>query len=424
MERDNQLRKALAEACLAAAVPGAALAILDKQQIWTVGAGVVSVETQQPVDAATRFPILSITKGYTAALALQLVDEGKLVLDDPVVRYLPELRLAGESQAVAGEITVRHLLAMTSGLSGFHFPDTGDGEDALEGFLRTLSEVGLVHRPGARFAYSNPGFVLAGLITERLTGLSWDTALAQRLLIPLGLYETGSRLSQLGDARLAVNHYVSAAGVPQALPPWRVRSNGPAGSTMFATAADLVRFARHQMAPEWTALREPQVTFPGPYAEAWGLGWARFGWGASVFGWDGIGAGIRTFLRMLPQHGAAVALLTNSDKGRRVYRTLLPALLSEHFSVSMAPERAATLPVDSVPDPARYEGTYRGVGSVRQVTLAGDRHTLLLDGEPLLPTAEPGLFMQQDPDSEAPAVILDGEFASISGFGFRRQAGG
>ncbi len=113
IEQDDQLRGELGQACRASGVPGAALAILDSQGITTAEAGVANVETEQPVGVATRFPIWSITKVYTASLVLQLVDDGKLALDDPVLQYLPELRLGDHSQALVGEITVRQLLANT-----------------------------------------------------------------------------------------------------------------------------------------------------------------------------------------------------------------------------------------------------------------------------------------------------------------------
>jgi CubicO group peptidase (beta-lactamase class C family) len=420
MGHNRQLREQLDSARRQTGVPGAAVAIVEAEGIQTAETGVASVATGRPVGAATRFPILSITKGYTASLVLRLVQEGRMVLDDRIVQHLPEMRLAEPSQAQAAAMTLRQLLAQTCGLSGLYSPDTGEGEDALERFLPTLAGVGLVHAPGERFSYSNPGYVLAGLITERLTGMPWDSALSERLLGPMGLRETGSRLGQLGGAALAADHRTLPDGTPEVVPPWRPRSQGPAGSTMFATAVDVARFARHQMSPEWARLHEPQIAFPGPHADSWGLGWALFGWGASVFGWDGVGLGMRTFLRILPEHGAAVALLTNGDKGRRVYRALLPRLLSERFGVGMAPERPATVAVDDAPDPAGHLGVYRSAGWDQTVALSEDGRVLLLEGEPLLPTAERGVFVQQGPDVDYPTVLFDGDYANVSCFGFRR----
>ncbi len=239
MSDDRTLRTVLAEACRAADVPGAALALLTHGDVVTAEAGVVDVTSQHPVTAATRFPIGSITKGFTATLVLQLVEAGQLRLDDPIVRYLPEFSLGGSSAPLVGDITIRHLLANTSGLPGVDLDEPGDGDDALERYLRQCQGLELLHRPGERFAYCNAGFVLAGLIVERLRGQVWDDVLLDRLLRPLGLVETGSRRDQLGDSLLASQHQRSPEQAVTVVPPWRPRAGGPAGATMFATAADL-----------------------------------------------------------------------------------------------------------------------------------------------------------------------------------------
>ncbi len=124
------------------------------------------------------------------------------------------------------------------------------------------------------------------------------------------------------------------------------------------------------------------------------------------------------------RNGAAVALLTNGDKGGGYTGEFLHRLLSERFGVTMAPVRPATLPPDAAPDPAGHEGVYRSVGWDRTVTRSEDGATLLLDGDALLPTADPDVFVQQDPEVEWPTVILDGDYANIFGFGFRRYTGG
>ena len=425
MSKEPDLQIALDAACRAAGVPGAALAILDHEEIQTVEVGVASVETREPVTPATRFPIWSIAKSLTTMLVLQLVDEGRLALDDPAVHYFPELSLGGWSAALSGAITIRHLLACTSGLPQIASEMGREGDDALERYLLECRGVELVHVPGERFAYSNTGFTLAGLIVERLRGHTWDEVLFERLLQPLGLAATGSRLEQLGSARLVANHDTPEHGVPTIVPQWRPRDLGPAGTVVFSTATDMASYAAHHLRSEWGRMREPQVSFPGPHVESWGLGWALYGWGASVFGWDG-GGPSRAFLRVLPEHQAAVVLLTNASTGRRVYHSLLADLLRQRFGVHMAPE--APPAVDHAARPgelARYTGIYRSGPFSHHVSVS-EHGELLVRGQflgdeelPLLPTGERDVFIL--PNSDYPTVVFDGDFMNLYCYGYRRS---
>jgi len=445
---DPALREALTAACHASGVPGASLAVLEGSFIRTATAGMANSATGEPVTPTTRFPLGSVGKPYTAMLVLQLEAEGRLSLDDPVRRYLPDLHLGPGSDRSADAITVRHLLANTSGLPGYHapgigsVPSVGGDDDVLERYLGVLEEVGieLVHAPGERFSYSNPGFVLAGLIAERLLGAPWDVVLEERLLRPLGLHETGTRPDQLGDAPVAAAHLPEPDGGVTAVPwagPWSGvgRGNGPAGVSYFATASDLARFGAAHLDPKWRVMREPQVTMPGPHVEAWGLGWAVYGWGAAVAGWNGVITGYRSFLLVLPEHRAAVALLTNANEGRRIYRTLLRGLLAERFGVEMAPERPEALADgERAPELEQFAGEWRCARMVVTITPADDGRGLILrntfrmgtgsmqDGTRLLPTRTPGLFVLEPRDADFPVVVFDGDVANISGFGFRRRS--
>ncbi len=109
-----------------------------------------------------------MSKVWTATLAMQLVDEGKLDLDAPVADVLPELRLADAE--VAKTVTMRHLLNHTSGIDGDVFTDTGRGDDCVEKYVALLSEQKQNHPLGATWSYCNAGFVLAGRVIEKLTG--------------------------------------------------------------------------------------------------------------------------------------------------------------------------------------------------------------------------------------------------------------
>ena len=143
-----------------------------------------------PVSADSVFQIGSITKVWTATLAMQLVEQGALDLDAPVRDVLPELRLGDES--VAARVTVRHLLTHTSGIDGDIFTDTGRGDDVLAKYVEVLADARQLHPLGETFSYCNSGFGLLGRVIEKVTGQVWDTVLRERIITPLGLTRTGT----------------------------------------------------------------------------------------------------------------------------------------------------------------------------------------------------------------------------------------
>src|SRR5262249_38928713 len=144
-----------------------------------------SIETEQPVRPDTLFQIGSISKVYTATLIMQLVDVGKLALDEPIITYLPDLKLA--DTAARQTITLRHLLSHTSGLFGDYFDDFGHGDDALTRAVATFDTLRQQFAPGALWTYCNSGFGLAGAIIERVIGQPFETAMRERIFKPLGL---------------------------------------------------------------------------------------------------------------------------------------------------------------------------------------------------------------------------------------------
>src|SRR5215213_131181 len=118
-------------------VPAAVVGVLRDGDVEVVATGVLNVETGVRATPDSLFQIGSITKVYTATLALQLADEGTLDIDVPIAAVLPELRLA-EPHATA-RVTMRHLLTHTSGIEGDHFVDVGRGDDVLERYVRTCA---------------------------------------------------------------------------------------------------------------------------------------------------------------------------------------------------------------------------------------------------------------------------------------------
>ncbi|RIK41336.1 MAG: serine hydrolase, partial [Chloroflexi bacterium] len=170
-------------------VPGIVVGTLQDGDVQLQAWGVASLRTQQPMRADMLFRVASISKVFTATLAMTLVDAGLLDLDRPVSSYLPELRLA-DADAL-GSITMRHLLSHQSGLLGDYFVSYDMAEDSLERWIGQFHTLRQITRPGEVWSYCNSGFHLAGRVCEKLAGKPFDAAMRERVFQPLGLERTG-----------------------------------------------------------------------------------------------------------------------------------------------------------------------------------------------------------------------------------------
>jgi CubicO group peptidase (beta-lactamase class C family) len=354
-------------------VPSAGVAILVDGEIAECATGVLSRSTGVEATADSVFQIGSITKLWTSTLVMQLVDEGEVDLDAPVRTYLPAFRIADES--AAAQITVRQLLTHTSGFEGDIFTDTGRGDDAVEKYLGVLHDVPQLFPPGELWSYNNAGFVVLGRLVEVLRGKPYDACLRERLVAPLGLPHVATGPYEAILFRAAVGHIEPEPGAGYvAAPVWALaRSNAPAGSMLAMSARDLLGFARMHLddgrtpdgaqvlAPGTSGrMRELQVTLPdlGNPTSSWGLGFERFEAPEGlVIGHDGGTIGQVAFLRIVPEAGVAVALLTNGGNAVSLYTDVMGHLLAELADVHLP-----ALPVPPTdPDPVdatRYLGTY------------------------------------------------------------------
>jgi D-alanyl-D-alanine carboxypeptidase len=170
-------------------IPGVALAVIrDGKTIKAQGYGVASLELREPVTPETVFEIGSLTKQFTAACVMLLVEQGKVGLDDSIGKYL-------EVPESWKGITVRHLLAHTSGIKNYtNLPgfEASRPLSPLE-FIRKLSAYPLASAPGEAFAYCNSGYNLLGFIIEKVTGQSYWQFLRERIFDPLGMASSRSR---------------------------------------------------------------------------------------------------------------------------------------------------------------------------------------------------------------------------------------
>jgi len=169
-------------------VPGMAVAVVSKDGVtFSRGFGTTSVEAGEPVDEHTEFAIASTTKAMVVAGLLMLADEGKLTLDDPVIKDIPELHF---NAGIPGEtVTVRDILAHRTGLPSTDFWSFFQNMPLKEQIER-LRQVPPESPIRTRLIYQNTMFELAGLLIERTSGMAWQDFLTQRLWHPIGMQET------------------------------------------------------------------------------------------------------------------------------------------------------------------------------------------------------------------------------------------
>ncbi len=411
-------------------IPGATLGILRMHpgradELVEAAYGVLNKDTGVSTTTDSVFQVGSISKVWTTTLVMQLVDEGLLDLDAPVVEVLPELRLADPT--ATKKVTVRHLVTHTSGIDGDVFTDTGRGDDAIEKYVALLADVAQNHPLGATWSYCNAGFTLAGRVIEKLTGTTWDQAVRERLFAPLGLTHTLTLPEEALKFRAALGHVGPAGSDPVPASVWGLpRAVGPAG-LVTSTAADVLAFARMHLtggvAADGTrllsersaaAMTEKHAELPDKYAlgDSWGLGWIRFDWhGHRLIGHDGNTIGQSAFLRLLPEQGLAVTLLTNGGDASDLYAALYGEIFAEVAGVPV-PERLGPPAEPVTVDVRPYVGTYERASTVIEV-FVGDEGPALrvtatgplaeLIGEPpqeyrMVPVEE-NLFVVREPQA-------------------------
>jgi uncharacterized protein YbbC (DUF1343 family)/CubicO group peptidase (beta-lactamase class C family) len=245
-------------------IPGAVLLVSNRGRVvWRKAYGSRAIIPQrEPMTLDTIFDLASLTKVFaTSAAVMKLVEQGKIRLNDPAVRYLPELGTEGAT-ADKSQITIRQLLTHTAGFS----PDPADanipaGWSGAEPLLKEIYAEPLTAPPGARFVYSDTGFILLGEIVRRVSGLSLNEFVTKEIYAPLGMRETRFLPPAAWSRRIAPTEEIDLpAGAKAGCNCGRVlrgtvhdprarQMGGVAGHAgLFSTADDLAIFARMMLA--------------------------------------------------------------------------------------------------------------------------------------------------------------------------------
>ncbi len=178
-------------------VPGAAIGIVrDQEHLWSRGFGYADLASDRFPNADTVFRCGSITKTFTATAIMQLREEGKLGIDDPLVRPIPEFGAVKARFGKPQDVTIRRLLTHTSGLAG-EGPNNGWEKlefPSIEGMLSALGRTEIVIEAESQYKYSNLGYALLGEVIARVSGQPYADYVQRNLLDPLGMNDSGFHL--------------------------------------------------------------------------------------------------------------------------------------------------------------------------------------------------------------------------------------
>jgi CubicO group peptidase (beta-lactamase class C family) len=309
---------AIAKQMLSRRVAGISVAVArDGQVVFARGYGMANLEHSVAVTPDTIFHIVGISKNILAAVVLQLVDEGKLRLDDDVTKYVPEAPTLGH------HVTVRQLLNHTSGIYSFtSLPDAANNdrfELTHEQVLGLIKDKLFDFKPGTRWRHNNSAFYLAGMVVERVTKQEYGTYVREHVFKPLGMSS-----ASLCDARMVVPHLASGyelkggAPVNAAFMSWKTPF---AVASVCATASDLLKWeaaldtGRVLTQSSLQLMRTPTTLADGTKMDH-GLGTCLGSLdGHKALGHTGNGGGFRSVLESFPDDHLTIVILTNTEDG-------------------------------------------------------------------------------------------------------------
>jgi CubicO group peptidase (beta-lactamase class C family) len=322
-------------------VPGISVGVVyDQTLIWSHGFGTANVDTGAPATPETLYRVGSITKLFTDTMMMQLRDAGRLQLDDPLQRYLPELQIP--SRYGSDLPTLREVASHTAGLPReapldyWHsrsFPTEGD-------LIASMQNSALIGPPGKVYQYSNLGVSLEGIALERVAGVPYTQYVTDNILRPLGMTESGFAVSDDVRTKLAAGSTPSSTSTQ---PPDRFPDFGaltPAAG-LYSSVDDIARFISLQFrlddangstvlsGPTLREMHDPSSRGgPSDFAIGWELGSVS---GHGTIGHPGVVYGFTTQITLIPDSKLGVAVFTNgrtdpASIANQALSTLLPSV--------------------------------------------------------------------------------------------------
>jgi len=323
-------------------IPGVALLVMRDGRIERIGTyGLANVEHEVPVKRVTMFQTGSLGKQFTAAAVLLLAERGRLSLDDRIDKYLPAGPPGWEP------ITIRHLLDHTSGIKDSE--DDGEVFDLRHEYtddeiVRVAHSYPLDFTPGSRWKYNNMGYILAGILVTRVTGMFYGDFLARELFQPLGM-RTARIISDTDIVPNRASGYLRTKN--------GIRNQDFASAALNATADGSLYLSVDDWSLWIAALDRHALLSPASYDALWGRNRSvdgqvhGYGWdhetlaGHELLWFDGSWQGFRTAIERDPASRVTVVVLANLAEAtpEKMARAVLGAI--EGFYETVMPERGA-----------------------------------------------------------------------------------
>lgn len=312
--------------------------------IYKKGFGMANMEWEIPNQPDTKFRIGSVTKQFTAALVLQLVEEGKIKLDGKITDYLPDYR-----KDTGEKVTIHHLLNHTSGIPSYtaipgFMQNESRNQHSVKDFVKKFASGDFEFEPGTKYSYNNSGYFLLGAIIEQVTGKPYAKVLQERILDPLGMKDTGYDLTsplikkRAWGYRKTPDGYENTAYLDMSIP--------YAAGSMYSTVEDLYKWDQSLYEDKILSAESKKLMFTP--------GLANYGYGMritdepvgktdqkiKIIGHGGAIHGFNSLLTRAVERRQTVIILDNVNLGQyhaKIFKSVIGILNGQPFD---APQKS------------------------------------------------------------------------------------
>jgi CubicO group peptidase (beta-lactamase class C family) len=306
-------------------IPGLSIAIVrDRQVEFSKGYGVSDVNTGKRVTPDTLFSTASVTKLFVGTAIMQLAEQTRIDLNDPIIKHLPYFKLKDEGYK---RITILHLVSHTSGLpdieaeelySSWEHPDYDDA--ALERYVRSLQNISLVANPGESYSYSSMAYDILGDLISKVSGMPFEQYIKQRLLDPLGMEKSTVFLKDVDRSLLASPHLMDKNFRYKVSPLIPYSRRHPACGTLFSNVMEMSRWAIANI--DLGLFKKRRILRDSSYETMWrpavrednpvGISWLIEEFGPyKMFSHGGGDPGYRTEFYIIPEKAVGVVVMAN-----------------------------------------------------------------------------------------------------------------